>query len=87
MNKRLGIAAFLACAACCAIPLLAAAGIGGSTAATLSAFFTPGAELIFGAVVFVVVLGGLYLRSKLKGPATCGASCKLDGSCCNRASA
>jgi hypothetical protein len=54
-NKSLalaGIAAFGACAASCSLPLLAAAGIGGSVLSGLAGLVRPGADLIVaGAVV------------------------------------
>jgi mercuric ion transport protein len=80
-----GIAAFIGCAACCAIPLLAVAGLGGGAAAALSAYLRPGSELIIGIVVFGGALAVMAVRARLKpGTAGCGPACKADGSCCDR---
>lgn len=61
-----GLAAFVGCAACCTVPLLAASGLGGGAAAALSAVLRPGAELIVGAGVFFGALGVLAIRSRLR---------------------
>ncbi len=79
-----GAAAFLACAACCALPLLAAAGLGSGALASFARVLRPGSELAVGVVVFVVVLGLMALRSRSKGAVACGASCAADGTCCDR---
>jgi mercuric ion transport protein len=79
-----GVAAVLGCAACCAIPLLAAAGLGGGALATLSHWLHPGAELLVGGVVFASVLGVLAVRHRLSRASGCGPACRLDGSCCER---
>lgn len=72
-----GVAAFVGCAACCAIPLVAAAGLGGAGAATLSWLFRPGSELVVGVAVFLSTLGVMAARGWLRrggraagGPAT-----------------
>ena len=79
------IAAFIGCAACCALPLLAVAGFGGGAAAALGAYLRPGSELIVGLVVFAGALSVMAVRSRLKPSAAgCGPACKLDGSCCDR---
>lgn len=79
-----GLAAVTACAACCAVPLLAAAGLGGAATATLSSIVRPGSELLVGGLTFLTVLGLLALRGRRKPSAGCGPSCNVDGSCCNR---
>jgi hypothetical protein len=84
-----GVAAVVGCAACCAIPLLAAAGLGSGAAASLSSVFRPGSELLVGGAAFALVLAVLAVRSRLKRSAMdgCGPSCMADGSCCERGSA
>jgi mercuric ion transport protein len=84
-----GIAAFIGCAACCAVPLLAAAGLGSGAVASLSAVFRPGSELLVGGAVFVAALGVMAVRSRLKRSAAsgCGSACKVDGACCDRGAA
>lgn len=86
-TKRLvgkaGLAAIIGCAACCAIPLVAAAGAGGGLAGTVSSLFRPGTELVVAAVVFVVSLAVLVVRARRTNEG-CGPSCKTDGSCCDR---
>jgi len=84
-----GVAAFIGCAACCAVPLLAAAGLGSGAVASLSAVFRPGSELIVGGVVFVVALGVMAVRSGLRrsNASGCGPACKVDGTCCDRGTA
>jgi mercuric ion transport protein len=81
-----GIAAFIGCAACCAVPLLAAAGIGSGAVSALASVFRPGSELFVGATVFVVVLAVMAISNRLRrGPAaSCGTSCAADGTCCDR---
>lgn len=91
-KRRIGlaaVAAFVGCVACCAMPLLAAAGLSGGIASALSAVFRPGHELLVGGGVFVLALGATAVWSRLKGRAQrgCGTSCKLDGSCCDRGTA
>ena len=84
-----GIAAFLGCAACCALPLLGVAAVGSGASASLTRFLMPGSELLVGAVVFAGALGVLAIRSRLTAPTSasgCGDSCRADGSCCQRAS-
>jgi mercuric ion transport protein len=78
-----GLAAILGCAVCCALPFLAAAGLGGGAAAGLGRILRPGSELIVGGVVFAVTLGVMALRRRLKRPAACGPSCRADGGCCD----
>lgn len=79
-----GAAAFLACAACCALPLLAAAGLGSGALASLARLLRPGSELVVGGVVFAVALGLMALRSRSKGAVACGSSCAADRTCCDR---
>lgn len=89
-RRRLGwatVAGVLGCAACCALPMLAAAGLGGGAAATLSAVFRPGSELIVGGTVFAVALGVMAIRNRMSRAAGCGPSCSVDGSCCDDGSA
>lgn len=91
-KRRVGlaaVAAFIGCAACCAMPLLAAAGFSSGIASALSAVFRPGHELLVGGAVFVLALGGTAVWSRMagRGQPGCGSSCKLDGSCCDRGAA
>lgn len=81
-----GMAAFIGCAACCAVPLLAAAGLGSGAVATLSSVFRPGSELLVGVSVFVVALGAMAIRSGLNRSRAAGrgSACAADGSCCAR---
>ena len=78
-----GVAAALGCAACCAIPLFAAAGLGGGVGASFSSVFRPGSELLVGGAVFVVALGAMAARKRAQrnDRAGCGPSCEVDGSC------
>lgn len=65
-KKRLGlagIAAVGACAACCAVPLLSASGIGAGALSALAGAIHPGAVLSL-AVVGAGVLGVLALRAR-----------------------
>ncbi|MBN8616247.1 MAG: hypothetical protein J0L92_36995 [Deltaproteobacteria bacterium] len=79
-----GVAAFIGCAACCAIPLLAAAGLSSGAIATLSSIFRPGSELLVGGTVFAAVLGVMAVRKRMKSEPGCGPACKVDGTCCDR---
>ncbi len=82
------IASVIGCVACCAVPLLAAAGIGGGAFATVASVFRPGSELTVGAIVFVLVLASAALRYRLRkdASATCGTSCATGGGCCGHGS-
>ena len=84
-----GVAAFIGCAACCAIPLLVAGGLGSGAVVALSSVFSPGSELVVGGAVFVIALVVMAVRSRFaKSVASgCGAACKVDGSCCDRGAA
>jgi len=78
-----GVAAFMACAACCAIPMLAAAGFGSGL---IAALFRPGSELLVGVTVFLAAIGVMAARSRLKTRSAqgCGSACRVDGSCCDQ---
>lgn len=70
----------VACAACCTLPLLAAAGVGSGALLRLTEVAEPLGMtlLILGAAV--AALG--FLRSRLGGPPSCGnEACAVDGSC------
>jgi hypothetical protein len=82
-----GVAAVLGCAACCALPLLAAAGLGGGAAATLSSIFRPGSEFLVGGAVFAVALSVMAIRNRMRGSAGCGPSCRVEGSGCDNGTA
>lgn len=79
-----GLAAFVGCAACCALPLLAASGLGGGISASAAAYMRPGSELLVGATVFGISLGVMALLARRKQGRACGPACSADGSCCNR---
>lgn len=76
-----GIAAFGACAACCALPLLAAAGIGGSVLSGVAGLIRPGADLIMAGVVGVGVLGVMAWRARSARSAACDTVCATEGGC------
>ena len=68
-KKSLGlasIAAFGACAACCAVPLLVAAGIGGGALSAVAGYIRPGADLIFAGAVGVGALGVMAVRARTR---------------------
>ena len=80
-KHRLGIAslaAVIGCVACCALPWVAAAGIGGSAAAAVGHLLRPGSEVVIGGIVFAATLGIMALRNRLKRPAGSGPSCSVD---------
>src|SRR6188768_2475979 len=76
-----GIAVFGACAACCAVPLLVAAGIGGGALSVFSGYIRPGADLILAGGVGVGVLALLAFRARTKRTAACDVSCEVGGGC------
>jgi len=76
-----GIAVFGACAACCALPLLAAAGIGGGAIAALAGALRPSAELVLGAVFGVATLAAVALRLHARRAAACDVACDVGGDC------
>lgn len=91
-KRRFGlaaVAAFIGCAACCAMPLLAAIGLGSGAVSALSSVFRPGHELLVAGGFFVIALAGAAVWSRMKrgGASGCGDSCRLDGSCCERGAA
>jgi hypothetical protein len=91
-RRRLGLAgifAFLGCAACCTVPLLAAAGLGSGGIAALSYVFRPGNELVVGGSLFVLAIGAMAIGARLRKreASGCTSTCKLDGSCCARGAA
>lgn len=79
-----GIAAFVGCAACCALPLLAAAVAGSGAAATATSILKPGSELVVGLGVFAAALTVMAVRAGTKRKQGCADSCKADGQCCER---
>ena len=85
--KWAAVAAFIGCAACCALPLLAVAFAGTGAAAAITSFVRPGSELVVGGVVFAVALGLMAVRARAKQSKGCGTSCRVDGTCCDRGTA
>jgi hypothetical protein len=77
-----GAAAFVACAVCCALPLLAVAG--GGALATLAAALTPGAELVAAFVAAGATLLFFVIRGVRRNRA-CTDVCSIDASCCDNA--
>ena len=84
-KRRLGVAsaaAVLGCAACCAVPLLASAGVGSGAVAALSVVLRPGSEIVVGPMIFVLALGFMALRRTPPRNGSCNEACRLDRSCC-----
>lgn len=79
-----GIAAFIGCTVCCALPLLAVAFAGTGAAATVARVVRPGAELVVVVVVFAVALGAMAIRGRAERTCSCGPTCRPDGGCCDR---
>jgi hypothetical protein len=73
-----GAAAFLACAACCALPMLALAS--GGVLASISAFLSPGAELVAALVAGGATVAFFAVRSAVR--SRCETTCSADASCC-----
>jgi hypothetical protein len=82
--KWAGLAAFIGCAACCALPMLAVAFAGTGAATTIIRFVQPGSELFVGGAVFAVALAAMAIRTRTKRDGGCGTVCKADGACCDR---
>lgn len=76
-----GIAAFGACAACCAVPLLVAAGIGGGALSAVAGYIRPGADLVLGGVFGAGVLAAMALRARARRAAACNVACDVGGGC------
>jgi len=81
-----GLAA-LACAACCAVPIMAALGIGGAAGSLTAAFSGVNLETIACLSILGAMIGGaLYFvarqRSRREQAASCETSCQTDASCC-----
>lgn len=74
------MAAFLACAACCALPMLALAG--GGVLASVAAFFTAGGELMAGLVAAGATFLFFAVRA-LRARRRCADTCQVDASCCD----
>jgi len=85
--KWAGLAAFIGCAACCALPMLAVAFAGTGAATTIARFVQPGSELLVGGAVFAVALVVMAIRTRMQRDAGCGPACKADGACCDRGTA
>ena len=64
-----------ACAACCTLPLLVVAGVGGGALAAVVAFIRPGVDLVIGASVGLAVYGLLVLRARSQRPSGPGCGC------------
>lgn len=76
-----GIAAFGACAVCCALPLLAAAGIGGGVLSVVAGYIRPGADLVLAGGVGIGVLAVTAFRARARRGSACGEACAVDGDC------
>lgn len=76
-----GLAAFGACAACCAVPLLAAAGIGGGGLAAIAGYIRPGADLVLAVGAGVGVLAVMAFRARSRRAAACDVACEVGGGC------
>lgn len=72
-----------ACAACCAIPLLGALGLGAVTSAALAAFVDPEREILWiaGASAVLLMLVIVLVRARAR-RAACKTECASDRSCC-----
>lgn len=75
------MAAFGACAACCALPLLAAAGLGGGALSAVVGYLRPGADLIVAGGVGVGVLAVMAFRARASRASACDVACEVDGGC------
>src|SRR5262245_7481535 len=91
--RAAGLVALVGCAACCALPILVAAGFGSGIATALAALITPGTELVVGGALFLGVLAAAALRQRARrraaladGAAAEGAACSVDGSGCRTVS-
>lgn len=76
-----GIAAFGACAACCALPLLAAAGIGGGALSAVAGRLRPGADLVVASGVGAFVLAVIAFRGRARRSAACDVACDAGAGC------
>ena len=74
-------AAFFACAACCALPMIGV--LGGGTAASIVALMVPGAELVVGVSAAVLTLGYFAWRARSRVRASCSDACRADARCCH----
>jgi hypothetical protein len=76
-----GLATFGACAACCAVPLLAAAGIGGGVLSAIAGYIRPGADLVLAGGVGVSFLAVMAFRARARRAAACDVACDVGGGC------
>jgi hypothetical protein len=76
-----GVAAFGACAACCALPLLAAAGIGGGALSVVAGYIRPGADLVVAGVVGTGVLLVMALRARRRRATACVVAGEASDGC------
>jgi hypothetical protein len=82
-KRRLsGLAAFGACAACCAVPLLAVAGMSGGLSAVAS-YLRPSLDLVFAGSVGLGVSAVLMvaMRARKGASAGCEVACDREGGC------
>jgi hypothetical protein len=77
-----GAAAVAGCTVVCAVPLLAAVGIGGGVLAGVAAFVKPGTEIAVGAGTFLSVLGtAVFVARKKRARGGAGAILSVSCSC------
>ena len=72
----------VACAACCAVPLLGVLGLGAVASATLATFLDSEFKilLIVGSLATLAGVMAILLRRRWRGD--CKTDCAPDGSCC-----
>jgi hypothetical protein len=74
-----GLAALVACAACCALPMVAV--FGGGLLTSVAAFVSPGMELLVATAAGGGTLLFLAWRARARA-STCSDTCRADASCC-----
>lgn len=81
------LAAVGACAACCAVPVLVAVGVGGALTSAFAAFMRPGIDLALAAVAVLTVAGFTAFRARARRVTACATACEVGGGCgCGRTS-
>jgi len=72
---RVGLAALIGCAACCALPMLGLLGLGGGAAASAAGLLGARWELVLGAGGFGVALSLMMIRARMRARASAGDAC------------
>lgn len=83
-NSFVRIAIFLGCAVCCALPMLAALGLGGIATAAIGSVTSESMAIVIGILVAVAasMIAISRIAKRRARAESCDIECKSDQSCC-----